>query len=256
MFSPLERFMFRYASLELLGKNVRRKKILVIGIYLSEVKNYVNEITDEFSSSKFHDVEQIWVSIGDGEISNKFTMQSTKKGPKFILLNKVLSEINYHKYDYIIFCDDDVLVKNNFIDKYMETVEKVDFALSQPARSTFSELSHTITKVDHSTIARQTNFVEIGPIFMIRTDLVNNTIPFDESSPMGWGYDYTWPIVVGDLGLKMGIIDSATVNHSIRKTALHYSAKDSYKVMEDYLRNNSHIKRSDSFKVLHKYYND
>ena len=77
-------------------------------------------------------------------------------------------------------------------------------------------------------------------------------LPFDETSPMGWGYDLVWPYVVQQENLKMGIIDIAYINHSIRKTAGFYSHKTSTDEMTVFLNNNDHIEFEEAFTVLNK----
>jgi len=244
--------LFRRSTLTTEDYKFKPKKILVLGVYLSEKKNFAREISIAFDSSKYHDIDQKWVAIGNGCITNDYTIYHTEKKPKFVILNELLSKIDIKEYDYIIVSDDDVVMKEGFLDKYVDSVEKFDLSLSQPARSIFSELSHVVTKVDSKCIARETNFVEIGPVFMIKRDLYDVILPFDESSPMGWGYDYVWPIIVSKKGLKMGIIDDATVNHGIRKTACFYSASKNHKVMSEFLLRNKHVEIQDSFKILKK----
>ena len=252
IFEKLERILLDKKRLDLSACSTSTKKVLVLGIYLSDKKNFASEISQKLSNSKIHQVDQRWVCIGDQPTLKNYTVATVDKTPKFKILNMLLSDIEIENYDYLIITDDDIVLPDNFLDLYIDTVEKVDFSLSQPARSRFSELSHDITEVNKELMARQTNFVEIGPLFAIRRELYEKILPFDESSPMGWGYDFVWPYVVQQEQLKMGIIDTAYINHSIRKTAGFYSHKSSMEEMDVFLKNNKHVERKEAFTVLNR----
>lgn len=252
LFEKLERILLDNKKLDLSTCSTSPKKILVLGIYLSDKRNFASEISQKLSKSKIHHVDQKWVCIGEQPTLNDYTVATVAKTPKFKILNTLLSDIEIDDYDYLIITDDDIVMPDNFLDVYIDTVEKVDFSLSQPARSRFSELSHEITAVNKTLIARQTNFVEIGPVFAIRKELFENILPFDETSPMGWGYDFVWPYIVQQEDLKMGIIDNVYINHSIRKTAGFYSHKNSVDEMTDFLKNNDHFETEKAFTVLNK----
>ena len=75
-------------------------------------------------------------------------------------------------------------------------------------------------------------------------------IPFDLTSPMGWGYENVWSYQISQKGMKMGIIDSISVDHSIRKPVENYDWSEANKQMSDLLKKYKHYPLEECFKVL------
>jgi len=101
--------------------------------------------------------------------------------------------------------------------------------------------------------ARRTRFVEIGPLFSVRRDVYPVIFPFDESTYMGWGYDFVWPCLMEKLKKRMGIVDATPVEHSMRKSVKNYKYDDAKKTMEQYLSKNPHLSREEAFRILESY---
>ena len=59
--------------------------------------------------------------------------------------------------------------------------------------------------------------------------------PFDETSPMGWGFDFVWPWLAEAKGRMIGVIDSTPVDHSMRKQGEAYDRIGQGNAMEQYL---------------------
>jgi hypothetical protein len=230
--------------------------VLVTGIYLSDQENNINHIVEEFRKSSDWKIKQKWASIGANfpeNLGDITAMRLIEGLPKFVLLNKMLGDEKLSDYKYIIICDDDISVPQGFIDRYLYYVNKYDFALAQPARTHSSYIDHHFVEVLDGLNARRTLFVEIGPLFSIRNDIFPYIFPFDETTYMGWGYDYVWPCIIEKLGLRMGIVDATPVEHSMRKPVKHYEYNSAAKTMEDYLSKNSHLLKDDSFRILESY---
>ena len=83
--------------------------------------------------------------------------------------------------------DDDILIPDDFVDRYLEIVANRGFALSQPARTHTSYIDHYFVAQLIGLESRQTNFVEIGPLFVVHCSAYSFILPFDERPPMGWG---------------------------------------------------------------------
>ena len=75
----------------------------------------------------------------------------------------------------------------------------------------------------------------------------------DEASPMGWGLDLAWPVLAEKRGLRMGIIDAAAVDHSMRKPRAGYSAEEAWQSMLDYLETVPHLTHKEAKVVLESY---
>jgi hypothetical protein len=232
-------------------------RILVAGIYLSYQKNNIEHIVDEFNSTLKWDVVQKWASIGKNHPSRQVkdvTFLPLENGlPKFILLNVLLAKENLDYYDFIIISDDDIVLPKSFVDTYLSFVQQYDFALAQPARTPNSFIDHPFVRQFEGIKARRTRFVEIGPLLSIRRDIFSAILPFDETSFMGWGYDYIWPCVVEGMKLRMGIIDAVPVDHSLRKPVKNYNYDEANNSMMVYLSRHPHLSKDEAFRILESY---
>jgi hypothetical protein len=172
---------------------------------------------------------------------------------KFLLLNQLLAETDIDRYEFIVVCDDDIVLPSGFIDRYLELVTRYEFGLAQPARTHESFIDHPFVEQLDGLAARWTRFVEIGPLFSVHRRAVALLLPFDESSPMGWGYDFFWPSLIADAGLKMGIVDATPVAHSFRKPVSYYEHGTSSRDMERFLRQRSHLSPDEAFFIVESY---
>ena len=233
------------------------KTVLVTGIYLSGQKNNIENLVSHFHTSGNWKVVQKWIAIGENGHSRevkKVTVLNFQNGkPKFVLLNELFAKENLNNYKYVVICDDDILLPEQFIDDYLELVEKHDFALAQPSRTHNSYIDHPFVQQFSGLEARRTRFVEIGPLVSIRRDAFKVMLPFDESTFMGWGYDFVWPCLIEKAGLRMGIIDATPVDHSMRKPVKNYNYDIANQSMFDYLSHNPHLSKDEAFRILESY---
>lgn len=233
-----------------------RPRILILGIYLTDRMNSASHIMEELSKSKLCEVTQKWVAIGDSVPNDcsRFTVNKISKTPKFEILNKLLFESDLLKFDFIIISDDDIYLPKNFLDAFVSRQIHCKFDLAQPARTKFSFVDHKFVVAKNFLLARETRFVEIGPIFSVAKSAYDVVFPFDMKSPMGWGYDLVWPIKFSEGGLRMGIVDSTPISHSMRARGDAYSSEFELKRMSAYLGENKHIAAREAFIIKKKYY--
>jgi hypothetical protein len=149
--------------------------------------------------------------------------------------------------------DDDIILPANFVDRYLELIVRYDFAFAQPARSHDSFIDHPFVEQLDGLLARWTRFVEIGPLFSIHRRAFPLIFPFDESSPMGWGYDFCWPEIIATASLKMGIVDAVPVAHSLRKPVLYYQYEKARKEMDEILTHRPHLSPDEAFFIIESY---
>lgn len=235
----------------------KKKHVLILGIYLSDHRNSIDHIVRELGVSSEWQVSQKWCAIGRNpaaETVERVTVMKVQEGtPKFVLLNRLLSQERLDHYDFVLVCDDDIGLQPGFLDTYFNLVEQYDFALAQPARTHSSFIDHHFVEQLDGLRARRTRFVEIGPVFSVRRDAFPLVLPFDESSPMGWGYDFVWPCLMERSGLRMGIVDATSVEHCMRKPVTNYSYDEARKSMEDYLSRNPHLSKGEAFRIVESY---
>jgi hypothetical protein len=233
------------------------RRVLAVGIYLTDRENRVQHLAEELARSRRWSVEQRWVALGRSEpppeLAGVTVSVVRELRPKFELLNEVLEGGPLDAYEYVIVCDDDVHLCDAFVDRYLALVERHDLALAQPARAHGSYVDHPIVEQMDGLDARLTRFVEIGPVFSVRRDAVRLLVPFDLASPMGWGYDFVWPVAIEAAGLRMGIVDATPVAHDLRKPAAHYDVLAEQRAMRAFLDARSHVSRAEAFTVLEAY---
>lgn len=237
--------------------DTKKCTVLVAGVYLADQKNAIGHIVHELNQSASYEVVQKWIALsGDApshEVQAVTVMKAGNPQPKFVLLNKLLSLKDLEQYDYVLICDDDILLPENFLDNFLGLQQKYDFSLAQPARTHNSYTDHPIVEQFEGLKARRTRFVEIGPVLSIRRDAYPVLLPFDETAHMGWGYDFVWPYLIGKSGLRMGIIDATPLDHSMRKPVQNYNYDEANSAMQKYLSRTPHLSREEAFTILESY---
>lgn len=231
--------------------------VLVTGVYLADRENTAPAIVREMGRSERWRVEQRWIALGKSAVPEPLAAvtawREEQPQPKFVLLNRLLAGLDLDRHSHVIVCDDDIELPEGFLDRYLALVSRHDLALAQPARTHDSYIDHRIVEQLDGLDARTTRFVEIGPLFSMRRDAVRHLVPFSEESPMGWGYDFVWPVVMANAGLRMGIVDATPVAHRLRKPVAHYDHGSASRAMQAFLAARPHLARHEAFAILEAY---
>ena len=230
-------------------------RVLVVGIHLRDGREWATRVGAELLASRHHAVTLRWTGLqGDDDhpASVPHTVRTiTAPAPKFALLNAMLHDAE--QFDWVIVTDDDIVLPFGWLDRYLELVIAFDLALSQPARTRDSFIDHAIVAQAPGLLARRTRFVEIGPVFCLRHDVIPLVLPFEPEVGMGWGLDFIWPCRLEKAGLRLGIVDDAPVAHTLRKPAQHYGKDAAAALMQRLLRGAPHLSFSEAFTVLEAY---
>lgn len=228
-------------------------RVLILGIYLADRPNLVTHLVRRFAETRCS-VTQAWVALNgeseDSRVRGVTVERIDEYVPKFVLLNRMLSRVEWGRFDYVVFTDDDIAVQQGFLDAFLQLQIRFDFALAQPARTRNSWADLKFCHQRKGMLGRRTRFVETGPLFCVRRDLAPRMLPFDETSPMGWGFDFVWPLVAESAGLTVGIIDATPVDHSIRGQAVAYSTQTAGRAMQAYLAGKKYLSKQQAFTVL------
>ncbi|MBM4329737.1 MAG: tetratricopeptide repeat protein [Deltaproteobacteria bacterium] len=231
-----------------------RKKVLVFGIYLANKLNNVADIVAELSTSKKFDVIQRWVALGGNPPNQNVADVTVKtmmgKKPKYEIMNELISAEDLTQYEYVFMTDDDVVLPEDFLDEFITLQEDLKFVIAQPARTPNSHIDHPIVEQQSGILARETLFVEIGPVVSFHRSVYSFIFPFDLTSSMGWGYENVWSYLVTERKMKMGIIDNTPVDHSIRKPVENYDWSKVDQERRDYLHRHNHLSLEACFTTL------
>jgi hypothetical protein len=230
------------------------RKVLVCGIYLADRENAVDDIVAVIQRGRRHQVCQRWVALGGGPPNERVGAVTVREihgmVPKFQILNELLAAEDLAQYDYVLLTDDDVLLPEGFLDEFIGLQDQLGFALAQPARTNNSYIDHPIVGQQQGVLARQTYFVEIGPVVSFHKSCYDLVFPFDLTAPMGWGYENVWACRLARRNAKMGIIDAVPVDHSLRKPVANYSWAEADRQRKALWARHEHFSLDECFRVL------
>jgi hypothetical protein len=228
-----------------------RPIVLVVGAYMTDQPTNVEEISAELNAATAHEVRQSWASVGGGAKPGVPTAVTFgTRVPKYVAVNAIIDRSDLAKVTYLLVCDDDIKLPPDFVDRFLGLQSALGFALAQPARSKTSTYDHAIVRQCPGAVARQTLFVESGPCFSVHRSVFDLILPFDVTSPMGWGYEYVWAQILAANGLRMGIVDMTPVEHTLRPTAANYDWSSAYEAQMRLLATRAHLGAADCHRVL------
>lgn len=132
-------------------------------------------------------------------------------GTKFALVNSLLASAPVAPDAYVVVADDDVRLVSWRL--FLRLVRRGAFDLAQPAHTRhLSHLSHAVTLRARWSVARVTEFVEIGPVFAVSPRWRDAVLPFPDDVGMGWGLEADW-YALHRRGARLGIVDAAPMRH-------------------------------------------
>jgi glycosyltransferase involved in cell wall biosynthesis len=230
------------------------RRALVLGVYLAGKPNTAEHVASTIARSRDLDVRQRWVALGgeptNGDLGAVTASTVTEPTPKFSLLNRLIADEDLSAYDFVVMTDDDIVVPDGFLDLFLGVQARLGLDLAQPARTLNSYVDHPIVLQQLGLVARRTLFVEIGPLVSFGREIYDLVFPFDESNPMGWGFENVWSYLVRERGGSQGIVDAVPVDHSIRPPVEHYKWSDAVADRERYLARVPHLPLEECFSVL------
>ncbi|HYI11017.1 MAG TPA: glycosyltransferase [Thermoanaerobaculia bacterium] len=214
------------------GAENPRPAVLVLGVYLAGRPHSARSIVSNVAKSRRYDVVQRWIALGgmahDAVLTQVTCAQYPTLRPKFPLLNDLLSRVDYRGFAHLVIFDDDIFLPDGFLDRFLDAQQRLGYALAQPARTANSHIDHAIVEQEPGTFARETRWVEVGPVVSMHQSAFESLLPFDVRSPMGWGYENVWAYELARRGLTMGIIDAVAVEHTLRPPQAHYDGKEAH----------------------------
>jgi hypothetical protein len=153
------------------------------------------------------------------------TVATSLAAGKYENVDAVLRAAGVPAADWTLVVDDDVLLPPRFLDRFVGVCEHLDLALAQPAQSSASFAAWPHTRRRRGSLARETRFVEIGPVTCFRRDALEAFSPFP-ALRYGWGLDLHWGAVAAERGWRLGVVDALPVRHEQTAVAASYSSDD------------------------------
>ena len=124
-------------------------------------------------------------------------------------------------YEWLLTIDDDVTLPRGFLDQMLFLAQRMALDLSQPAHRLRSHAAWEVTRRQAGAVARETRFVEIGPVTLFAASTFATLLPFPELR-MGWGLDLHWAAVARAHGWRLGVIDAVAIGHTAAPAASAY----------------------------------
>jgi hypothetical protein len=127
--------------------------------------------------------------------------------------------------DWVLVMDDDVSLPPGFLDGFIALCERLGLDLAQPAQTLASHAAWRSARRVPFAVARETNFVEIGPLTAFARRAAEELLPFPHLR-MGWGLDLHWAALAAQRGWRLGVIDALPVRHETRPVGHSYAAAE------------------------------
>jgi GT2 family glycosyltransferase len=218
-----------------------RRKVLALGVERPAHHALVEKIRAELLRSR-HDVVLRMDSPGDlGKFEN---------------LNRLLaaatageggSQIPDH--DWLLIVDDDISLPHGFLDRFLFLAERFSLDLAQPAHRLCSHAAWPVTRRRACSVARETTFVEIGPVTAFSRRTFPTLLPFPELR-MGWGLDAHWAALARQRGWRCGVLDAVSIHHRVLPAASVYSREAALAEARAFLAERPYLPASEMQRTL------
>lgn len=137
--------------------------------------------------------------------------RGTGPGSRFHLLNQLAEAAPAGRW--LLVSDDDVRFIRGGLLRFLKVALHYGYDVSQPAHTRNSKVHHMIARRHRWAVARDTTWVEIGPVFALSPAARHRLLPFPVEG-MGWGVELLWHDAWKE-GLKLGVIDATPVEHLV-----------------------------------------
>jgi hypothetical protein len=164
---------------------------------------------------------------------------------KFENLDELLLAHPAAGHDWLIVLDDDVALPRGFLDAFLFLAERFDLALAQPAHRWRSHAAWRVTRRRPGVVARETRFVEIGPVSAFHARTFETLLPFPPLR-FGWGLELFWSALVRERGWREGVIDATPIRHGLRRVASAYTHDDALAEARAFLADHPYTTAADA----------
>ncbi|MGI8557451.1 MAG: glycosyltransferase family 2 protein [Solirubrobacteraceae bacterium] len=169
---------------------------------------------------------------------------------KFENLNAMLGERGeLAAWDWLLVLDDDVELPRGFLDRFLVLAERFELQLAQPAHRRRSHAAWRLTRRRAASLARQTRFVEIGPVTALHRSTWPALLPFPPLR-MGWGLDAHWSALAAQHQWQIGIVDATPIAHLRAPAADAYSREHAIDEAREFLSGHAYLPASESQRTL------
>jgi hypothetical protein len=222
-YEALDRVSLVTRRVDRLARQQTPRRVLVIGVY--RPGSLLPEALPALGSRR----HQVSFALGATGVPDPalegHTLAERLSGGKFENLNRVLAAAPTGDADWLLAIDDDVRLPARFLDRFIALCERFGLDLAQPAQTLRSHSAWKVARRRPASLARDTRFVEIGPVTAFGRRAQADLLPFPELR-FGWGLDLHWAALAAERGWRLGVVDAVPVRHESRLVAAGYAHDD------------------------------
>jgi hypothetical protein len=223
------------------------RRVLVLGVY--RPRPLLVDAVDSLRS-EHHQVRLALGATGKPDpLLAEWTLADGLQGGKFENLNRLLERTPGLDPDWTLVVDDDVLLPPRFLDRFLALADAFELQLAQPAQTLRSHSAWKVVRRRPASLARETRFVEIGPVTGFRRDVAAELLPFPDLR-FGWGLDLHWAALAGQRGWRLGVVDAVPVRHESGPVAGGYSRDDAVEEARRFLSGREYLPAALAGEVL------
>jgi hypothetical protein len=134
-------------------------------------------------------------------------------GGRFALLRACMGALNPTDDTWWVLADDDVALPRKGLRRTAVVARDMALDIAQPAHTWNSYYTYPFTLARPLLVARQTDFVEIGPVVVVGPDGRAFLESLSDVAPMGWGVDVRWSGGSRAGLVRLGIVDLVGMRH-------------------------------------------
>ncbi|HEY1689399.1 MAG TPA: glycosyltransferase family 2 protein [Solirubrobacteraceae bacterium] len=220
--------------LALAAKRLPQRRVLALGVTREQHRALTEAIVTELKSSR-HAVELHTADpAGWGKFEN---------------LNALLEQHPTDGYDWLIVFDDDIELPHGFLDRFLFLAERFELDLAQPAHRRASHAAWQVTRRRPRSVARETCFVEIGPLTAFAKSTFSTLLPFPPLR-MGWGLEAHWAAIAKQQGWRCGVVDAVAIRHLAAPAASSYSRERAIAEARAFLADKPYVRADEAQRTL------
>jgi hypothetical protein len=213
------------------------RDVLVMSIY----RPAAERLSGAPLRSERHRVTRAFGSMGEATVDG--TVATGLDAGKFPNLNAVYAAAGAPDPDWTLIVDDDVVLPDRFLDRFVAACEQWNLDLAQPAQTRRSHAAWPVTRRRAGQTVRITRFVEIGPVTAMRREVARELIPFPDLR-YGWGLDAHWAAIAAERGWRLGIVDALPVRHEHAPVAAAYSSQEAIEEAQRFLAGRPYVRNA------------
>jgi len=219
------------------------RRVLVLGVERPERRALARAMREELLRSR-HDVQvHTRPPLARGKFENlNLLLRAQERGT-----GEGGNSINQH--DWLLVVDDDVELPPGFLDRFLFLCERFSLTLAQPAHRLDSHAAWPVTRRRWRSVARETGFVEIGPVTAFARASFPVLLPFPELR-MGWGLDAHWAALARQHEWRCGVIDAVPIRHRLAPAAAAYPREQAIAEARSFLAERPYLSAREAGRTL------